>query len=106
MHSLDLYRTAVTALAMVGLVVNFSLAVAVATHRDKRFATPLWLCYSIAGAATLAVSAYWRTRDQFSDMPMNVGDFTALVPVLGFLTAGTVGWRILGRIVGRAELDL
>ena len=106
MHSIDLYRTAVTVLAMVGLVVNLSLAVAVLRHRDQQFATPLWLCYSLAGAATLAVSAYFRTRDQFADLPLNVGDFTALVPVLGFLTAGTVGWRILGRIVGRSELNL
>ena len=106
MHNIDLYRTAVTVLALVGLVMNLSLAVAVARHHDKRIATPLWLAYSAAAAGTLAVSAYFRTRDQFADLPVNVGDFTALVPVLGFITASVVGWRILGRIVGRADLSL
>ena len=106
MHSLDLYRTAVTVLALIGLVVNLSLAVAVVRHRSHQFATPLWLAYSLAAAGTLSVSAYWRLRDQFSDLPLNAGDFTALVPVTGMLVAGFIGWRILGRIVGRADLSL
>ena len=103
--SLDLWRTALTIAGLIGVAVNVSLAVAVVRHRGESFATPLWLTYSLAAAGTMAVSAYFRTRDQTSELPLNVGDFTALVPIVGFLAAGTIGWRILGRIVGRAELD-
>ncbi len=106
MSDLELYRYTVTLLALMSLAVNLSLVVGVIHHRKQRIASLIWAVYAAAAAGTNAVSAYFRLYDESSDLPLNVGDFTALVPTLGFLTAGILGWRYLGRTIGRASVDI
>ena len=106
MSDLELYRTAVTVLALISFAVNFSLVFGVVRHTEQRIASGVWAVYALAAAGTNAVSVYFRLRDQYQDFPINVGDFTALVPTLGFLTAGILAWRSLGRTIGRASVDI
>ncbi len=100
MDSHDLYRSILTGLACVAIGVNLTLSVIILLHKAGEFYSRVWLAYSATAAATCTVSAYFRLRDAFTALPWNVGDFTALVPILGFLTAGVLGLRTLGRLVG------
>lgn len=79
----------------------------VLSHQLRRYSTHdlrpmLTALYSMEG--TLAVSMWWRVSDWGNGIPMNKGDFTVLVPVLGFLLAFTLGIRVLGRVRGRSDL--
>ncbi len=105
MSDLELYRYTVTLLAFMSLAVNLSLVVGVIRHRHQHIAVKVWVAYALAAAGTNAVSAYFRLSDESSGLPLNVGDFTALVPTIGFLTAGILAWRYLGRTIGRASGD-
>lgn len=49
--------------------------------------------YPLAAALTGAVGIYWRINDNLLDLPLGAGDFTVLVPILGFTVAA---WVSLG----------
>ena len=106
MSEVELWRAAVTVVALASFAVNLSLVVAVARHRDERVATVVWAAYALAAAGTNLVSAYFRLSDEGKGLPLNVGDFTALVPTVGFLAAGILAWRHLGRIIGRHSIPI
>lgn len=101
---LDIWRTALTALGLVALGVNAGLAVMVLRYHLTSIVTSVWFAYAVATAGTSAIAAYWRLKDGFYAAPLNVGDFTALVPMAGGLTAGLIAWRALGRKVAEHKL--
>ena len=105
MSDVELWRAAVSTLATASFAVNVSLVVAVTRHRHERIAAAVWTAYALAAAGTNLVSVYFRLSDEGKDLPLNVGDFTILVPTIGFLTAGILAWRYLGRIIGRHSID-
>jgi len=102
----ELWRAAVSTLATASFAVNVSLVVAVTRHRHERIAAAVWTAYALAAAGTNLVSIYFRLSDEGKGLPLNPGDFTVLVPTVGFLAAGILAWRHLGRVIGRHSIPL
>lgn len=103
---LDYMRFAVSAAGLVAFGVNLTVAAFACRHRAIIGIPHPIIAYALAGAGTIAVAMYWRLQDHFADLPLNTGDFTALVPILGFLIAGLGMIRSIGRNVVQAEVGV
>ena len=102
MNNVELYRSLVTLAGVMGFGMNLALAVALIQHRaDVPHAAATLSGYAILTSLVAAVAVYWRVHDGYVAVPLNVGDFTALVPCVGSLTAGTIAIRQVGRRIGQ-----
>ena len=102
----DLFRTVVTVAAAISAVVNVSLVPTLIRLRDHLHSPGPVIAYALAAFGTNCVSIYFRLRDGFTNAGWVDGDFTALVPTVGFLTAGLLTWRVLGRRSIEVEHDM
>lgn len=97
--SVEEYRTIVVAIAgfciALNLFVGFQWTRAwfKASDRELRHTLRGPAFYPFAAACSCIVSIYWRLSDNTLDKPLNAGDVTVLVPVIGFLIAA---WVSLG----------
>ena len=98
---LEVWRTLLTFAALIGCGLNISLAFGVFKNKSALPYLGVWYAYTVAAALTLGVSIYWRG----AGFPLNPGDFTALIPIGGFLTAGLLGTKTLGKRVVDVEVD-
>jgi hypothetical protein len=103
-EALDLYRAAVTLVAVAGSAMNVAFAVAVVRHRALVPHLPVAVGYPALVGVTATVSAYWRLRDGATGIPANAGDVTALIPSVGAFLMGVLAWRYLGVVVGAAQI--
>ena len=102
MDNVELYRSLVTLAGVIGFALNTALVVALTRHRGKvPHLGGTLTAYATLAALIAAVAVYWRVRDEYVAVPMNVGDFTALIPCLGSVVAGTVAIRQVGRMIGQ-----
>ena len=97
--SVETYRVVVVGLAGFTIALNlfvgfqWTRAWLRSADQDLRHALRGPAIYPVAAALTGMVSIYWRLNDNILDKPLNAGDITVLVPVIGFLVAG---WVSLG----------
>ena len=101
-HWLDLYRFAVSTVAVVTVAINLSVVMAARVSALPLARVVTW--YALCAAATATVSLYFRLNDHRIDVPLNVGDFTALIPSVGFGLVGLGAMRVLGHKAGRDGL--
>lgn len=99
----DEMRIFLTFLALAGIGLHFTLAWRVYVHRDEIPLYRLLVAYAVVSMGVLSVSAFWRLHDNFLTRPLNIGDLTALVPILGLLTVGVYGAMTVGRRIGEIE---
>jgi hypothetical protein len=98
MDILEGWRTVVSVLAVLSAAVNLTVAVQ-STRHPRVPARNLLAAYALAAAATNAVSIYFRLNDERTNVHWNVGDFTILVPTVGFLVAGGLTLRWLAHLL-------
>jgi hypothetical protein len=97
--SVETYRIVVIALAGFSIFLNLFVAFQWtrawfrSTDAGLRHTLRGPLVYPLMAAATLVVGIYWRLNDAALALPLGIGDFTVLVPTLGFLIAA---WVSLG----------
>lgn len=101
---LEVWRTLLTFAALIACGLNLSLAFGVFHNKWAIPFPSAWYAYTLATAATVGVSLYWRLSDWGSHFPLNVGDFTAMVPIGGALIAGFIGSKTLGKRVVQVEM--
>lgn len=103
--SIDVYRSIVAVIACLAMAINLSLAATLAIRRPQiRLKVNVWIAYATVAGLTNGISLYFRLHDGLANLPMQVGDFTAVIPTCGFLAAGIMGWRAYGRETGHAEV--
>jgi len=105
MDLIETYRTAVTILGVIAAATNLVVAVQ-STKHPRVQSRNLLAAYALAAASTVCVSIYFRLNDERTNVHWNVGDFTSLIPILGFLTAGALTIRWLGRLLPDIDGDL
>ncbi len=99
MNGIEVYRFMVVAAAGFSIALNlfvgfqWTRAWFRSSDRELRCALRGPAVYPLAAALTGIVSIYWRVNDSISDLPLGPGDFTVLVPVIGFMVAA---WVSLG----------
>lgn len=92
-------RVLTSVLAVLSLGMNATLAVQGYRHRAVITLPVVFIVYTVTAAATNGVSLYFRLRDGFYAAPLNPGDFTVLIPTLGFFTGAVLGLRALAHKV-------
>jgi hypothetical protein len=103
MWSLELYREVVLILLVASASINLALIPSTYRHRDVLSGTALWCTFASGAAATTGIAIWFRFHDHISQAPFNARDLTILIPSFIFLAAGIVGFRTIGRLVGRHE---
>ena len=104
MQGPELYRFLIVSASgftiALNLFVGFQWSKAWVRSRDQELRHALRgpAIYPLAAAATGAVSVYWRVNDSMNDLPLGVGDFTVLVPILGFMAAAWVSLGNFARV--------